>query len=101
MATSTIKKVDNLETYSVATNCFASRRGGVVTVVFVDVTPSSASARTNIGTLPEGWRPQAAVYGWNVNGAGYCDVISSGAVQVFGGSSKNNVLGTVTYVAAN
>lgn len=101
MATSTIKKVDNLETYSVATGCVAYRRGYIVTVIFVDVTPSSTSSRTNIGTLPEGWRPPAAAYGWNVNGAGYCDVISSGAVQVFGGSNKNNVLGTITYVATN
>lgn len=101
MATSTIKKIDNLETYSVATGCSANRRGHIVTVIVENITPSSTSVRTNIGTLPEGWRPANAVFGWNVTGAGYCDVLSSGAVQVFGGSSKDNVLGTITYVATH
>lgn len=98
---STIKKVDNLETYSVTTKCIAYRRGHIVTVTVVNITPSSTSGRTNIGTLPEGWRPANAVYGWNVNGTGYCDVLGSGEVQVFGGSSKADVLGNVTYVATN
>jgi hypothetical protein len=101
MATSTIKKVDNLETYSVTTKCFAYRRGHVVTVIAENITPSSTSQRTTLGTLPEGWRPVRAVYGWNVTGAGYCNVNSNGTVQVFGGSGKDNVLCTVTYVADN
>lgn len=99
MATSTIKKIDNLETYSVVTGCIAYRRGHIVTIIFENIKPTSASQRTNIGTLPAGWRPPSGVYGWNVSGPGYCDVISNGAVQVFGGSGKDNVLGTVTYVA--
>ena len=100
-ATSTIKKVDNLETYSVATGCIAYRRGHIVTIIVENIKPTSTSQRTNIGTLPVGWRPQAAVYGWNVTGAGYCNVNSNGAVQVFGGSNKDNVLGTITYVTAD
>lgn len=101
MATSTIKKVDNLETYSVTTKCIANRRGNIVTVTFISATPTSTSTRTTLGTLPKGWRPANAVYGWNVNGTGYCDVLGSGEVQVFGGSSKADVLGNVTYVATN
>lgn len=101
MATSTIKKIDDLETYSVATGCSAYRRGHIVTVVVENINPSSTSQRTAIGTLPEGWRPASAVFGWNVTGNGYCDVLSSGVVQVFGGSNRDNVLGTITYVATH
>lgn len=99
--TSIIKKVDNLETYSVATGCIANRRGHIVTVTFENIKPSSTSQRTNLGTLPEGWRPPNAAYGWNVTGAGYCDINSDGTAQVFGGSGKDNVLGTITYVATH
>ena len=100
MATSTIK-AENLESYSVTTACIAYRRGHIVTVVFNNVTPASTSQRTNIGTLPVGWRPPGVVYGYNANGTGYGDVLTNGVVQVFGGSNKTNIAGYVTYVVGS
>lgn len=96
MATSIIK-AENIETYTVGTNCIAYRRGHIVTVIFENVTATSTSARTKIGTMPDGWCPPSAVYGFNVNGAGYCDVLYDGTVEVFR-PSVGNVLGYVTYV---
>lgn len=89
------------EIYSVASNIYAYRKSGIVTVRIDGATVTSTTQRTNFGTLPEGWRPNNSVYGANVDGnTGYCAVAYDGAVQGFR-TTSGTVRVTITYVATH
>lgn len=77
--------------------------GKVVTVAFHGVISRSTTARTEIATLPEGWRPEAIVISMNISGAvGYGDVTEDGVIQVFRGDSVNQRVDTsLAYIATH
>ena len=75
--------------------------GKVVNVAFWNVISRSTSARTDVATLPVGWRPAATVLIGNVSGnVGYGGVTEGGVIQVYRGDSANQRVDTsLTYVA--
>lgn len=75
--------------------------GKVITVCFWDVISRSTSARTDIATLPVGWRPAATVLNGNISGnVGYGNVTEDGVIQVFRPDGVNQRVDTsLTYVA--
>ena len=77
--------------------------GNVVSVAFINAVSRSTTARTDIATLPEGWRPAADVFSANISAnTGYGDVTANGVIQVFRADSANQRVDTgLTYVATH
>lgn len=74
--------------------------GKVVNVAFWGAVSRSTSARTDIATLPVGWRPAATILNGNISGVGYGDVTEDGVIQVFRSDGANQRVDTsLTYVA--
>ena len=75
--------------------------GKVVNVAFWNVISTSTSARTDIATLPVGWRPAAIILNGNISGnVGYGDVTEDGVIQVYRPDGTNQRIDTsLTYVA--
>ena len=75
--------------------------GNVVSVHFSNVISRSTSARTDVATLPAGWRPPTTVLAGNISGnVGYGDVQSDGKIQVYRGDGANQRVDTsLTYIA--